>query len=330
LASIQALRFVAVLGVMLHHSLNGAFGATLTHEYVGAAGVDLFFVISGVVIGYIDHDDGVGAFALKRLIRIVPLYWLATLAYMGWRFAAMGDHFDAARVATSFLLIPTKQGWTPIYAPGWSLCFELAFYALFGGLLSFARGRVALISALAAIFLASISIRIPGGVLDTRPFLEFGAGLLISLALRRAEMPSRGLGVAAILMALVGFATNPEPGFARVVVWGLPSALLVVGVLSLEGARAFRGRAISLLGDASYAIYLTHITVMEPIVHYAQVAGLDLQSRLRFVLLREMVLLIPATLAGVGVHLWVELPLLGMLRRAAVVPRSSPSPSVRA
>jgi len=68
LYSIQALRFFAAVGVVIHHSLT-SLGAQMTTVLVGAAGVDVFFVISGVVIGSMDSRDGVLTFAIKRLIR---------------------------------------------------------------------------------------------------------------------------------------------------------------------------------------------------------------------------------------------------------------------
>jgi hypothetical protein len=60
---------------------------------------------------------------------------------------------------------------------------------------------------------------------------------------------------------------------------------------------------------------------MEMLVHEANVLAIDLESRIRFVLLREAVLLSAALAVGVAVHLWIEQPMLRFLRRVALRPR---------
>jgi peptidoglycan/LPS O-acetylase OafA/YrhL len=94
LLSIQALRGVAVLAVVLMHvaqySLQRLGLSVVPLFDVGAAGVDLFFVISGFVIVYASErlfgrPGSTRIFLLRRLIRIVPIYWIATtlaLAYL--------------------------------------------------------------------------------------------------------------------------------------------------------------------------------------------------------------------------------------------------------
>lgn len=95
------------------------------------------------------------------------------------------------------------------------------------------------------------------------------------------------------------------PSEPRVLTWGAPSVLLVLGALSLGEAALIRARFIELLGDASCQ---------------AGLVGIDLESRIRFVLLREAVLLSGALVVGVAVHLWIEKPMLRLLRRAALSP----------
>jgi exopolysaccharide production protein ExoZ len=76
------LRAVATLGVVAWHlasELNSA-GNTVTEFFVGQAGVDLFFVISGFVMVYASTPlfgtpGGSILFLTRRLIRILPLYW---------------------------------------------------------------------------------------------------------------------------------------------------------------------------------------------------------------------------------------------------------------
>jgi peptidoglycan/LPS O-acetylase OafA/YrhL len=66
LDTVQALRGIAALAVVCNHI------PAIEH---GAFGVDLFFVISGFIVCHVAAADP-GRFMAKRLIRVLPLYWL--------------------------------------------------------------------------------------------------------------------------------------------------------------------------------------------------------------------------------------------------------------
>ena len=68
-AGIQALRGILALFVVLEHIRFAA---------CGAFAVDAFFCISGFMIMFSTHDD-TKHFLAKRLIRILPLYYLMTI-----------------------------------------------------------------------------------------------------------------------------------------------------------------------------------------------------------------------------------------------------------
>ena len=79
--SIQYLRGFAAFGVLIYHAAEragGAFG-------LGAAGVDVFFVISGFIMWVVTckRSPSPQEFLLKRVQRIVPLYWGLTLLVAG-------------------------------------------------------------------------------------------------------------------------------------------------------------------------------------------------------------------------------------------------------
>lgn len=89
LVALQALRAAAALAVALHHARHEAgFLRGAAAEQAGYlpwnAGVDVFFVISGFVIAYASgpffgRPGGSRLFLTRRIARVVPLYWLATL-----------------------------------------------------------------------------------------------------------------------------------------------------------------------------------------------------------------------------------------------------------
>jgi len=82
--SIQYLRALAALMVVWVHSLYMIPGVAeeFNAPNFGGAGVDLFFVISGfiMVVTTAEKDVTPMEFFCRRIVRVVPLYWLATLA----------------------------------------------------------------------------------------------------------------------------------------------------------------------------------------------------------------------------------------------------------
>ncbi len=104
----------------------------------GFAGVDVFFVISGFIMWSISaRESRPAAFMVNRIVRITPLYWLATgvmifgaLAGLFPRVVLTPDH-----IVNSLLFIPhvspsNHQVW-PLLVQGWTLNYEMFFYALF-------------------------------------------------------------------------------------------------------------------------------------------------------------------------------------------------------
>ena len=151
--ALQALRGAAALAVFLFHlvpyfavSGTNLFPAWLWRS--GEFGVDLFFVLSGVVLtlGYASRDlsvKGVGRFYLRRGLRIYSGYWPFLLAML-----LVNTSFGFERALDDNLLgsvLLTEIGISKlVLGVSWSLSFELYFYALFG-LLFLVPQRLALV-----------------------------------------------------------------------------------------------------------------------------------------------------------------------------------------
>ena len=284
LTRIQILRAVAAYAVVLHHwSLEIANNTefNIPGSHAGAAGVDLFFVISGFVMVYVaGRRDGPGRFMFDRIARIVPLYWLATLgvlaaiAFRPWLFTF--SHVSPETIASSLLFAPSFNTWgvlQPIHYIGWTLNFEMAFYALFA-LAMFAKPAWRVMVALVLIALLYIL-----GLLapDTHvlsfygdPILfEFAAGCVLGWLVvdeKRLAAMARIPGWIYVAAGVALFVINenlPDLVNNRLVRWGLPAALIVLGivVLDLTRPRARKGLLVA-LGDASYSAYLLHLFVV--------------------------------------------------------------------
>ncbi len=271
--SIQYLRGAAALGVVASHAAHGTFE-------IGASGVDVFFVISGFIMWGVTakRRQTPGQFLKARAIRVAPPYLgLTLLVALG--IVLLPGLFNHAvltprHLLLSLLFIPHHDPYGslfPVLIPGWTLTYEMYFYGLFGlGLASPRRWRgMAICGALLALVGAGAlfgPFDFAAATTYTSPLLlEFAAGIVLA----RWRLSTR-LGVPALLAGLVALACwqwlvgVPSPnGMLRLLVWGLPAALLVAGALSLETALRAKPLALPLrLGGASYGIYLTHVFVL--------------------------------------------------------------------
>src|SRR3984893_12183238 len=135
LIGVQYLRGIAVILVVLHH-------LCFNNTQLGPFGVKIFFVISGLVMWHttVGADISVMSFWHRRLVRIVPLYWISLSILVAIALSApqalKTTVITPENVVKSFLFIPhyhTVQKFiAPILIPGWSLNYEMFFYFIFG------------------------------------------------------------------------------------------------------------------------------------------------------------------------------------------------------
>ena len=335
---IQALRgLAAMLIVVLHaRATLDALGLPLfaLARFVpangfGAFGVDLFFVISGAVIGMaLERDNAPRSFLRARFLRVVPLFWLTATVTIALSIA-LGRTMTIQGLANSITILPLFDSGVvhpPIPSVGWTLAFELFFYAIVAAAFALPMRRRfdAVLAALMLGALIGMTMRpvlVPIlGIACNAMLLEFALGLLV---LRAARHPLAAryapllvvLGAGVLLYsAAIGFGIPSAPqavvagqtSAARVLAWGLPSALLLAGLLAHPDRMRANG-PLPRLGNASYALYLVHAPVMMvlPLI-WPRAGSNDL-------LLLTLVLV--ATLAGLAAHRWVEKPLLARLQR---------------
>jgi exopolysaccharide production protein ExoZ len=144
---LQAARAIAAWLVVADHALleisNNEPNNPVTHLawWLGNAGVYVFFVISGFVMVHISWESfgerGASVdFLRRRIIRIVPFYWLATVAALASHkvWATHGTHAGWTDLVCSLMFIPYfsgEDGWYPILPGGWTLNYEMVFYIVF-------------------------------------------------------------------------------------------------------------------------------------------------------------------------------------------------------
>ncbi|PYE35894.1 exopolysaccharide production protein ExoZ [Rhizobium sp. PP-F2F-G38] len=271
--SIQCLRAVAVLMVALVH-------LSPQQVAIGAAGVDIFFVISGFIMATIGARETPSTFAMRRVARIVPLYWAVTLFMCALALKPgffSNFTFDMPRLVMSLFFIPYRDVdgiiW-PLVQVGWTLNLEIFFYAVFMLCLLTARPVPAAIGAILLLIVVGLLLdpQQAAPIIWTSPLLaEFLFGMLIAILPRpRSLVVALAITVVGVLWFAIAAASQVTPDNEgwRFVVWGGGAALLVLGCLGLEEAGAWprAARPLALLGDASYSFYLLHGLVIALVV----------------------------------------------------------------
>jgi peptidoglycan/LPS O-acetylase OafA/YrhL len=159
----------------------------------------------------------------------------------------------------------------PFLWVGWTLFYEMAFYAVFGLFLGLGRGRgiAATAAVLSGLVLAGSAVPPDNAFLFalTRPvLLMFLAGMVLALwrtGGRRAPGWMRLAALTAVIPAMTLIAPPAEGaamGFDYLAWCGLPALLLALAVLGGELTLP-APRAVLAAGDMSYALYLLHVPI---------------------------------------------------------------------
>jgi peptidoglycan/LPS O-acetylase OafA/YrhL len=342
--SIQYLRALAAFGVFLSHASTSLLehGHALIPMEVGTAGVDIFFVISGFIMYYTTVDRAVTSiqFYLRRLIRIVPLYFaFSTLAFFIARgaphvvrnFSPGVENYFRSIFFIPYYNLNSLDTWTgvPLVRPevgqGWTLNYEMFFYLLFGACLYLPpRFRVRSLVAICALLPTIGLLTHPNGAIlrtYTDPLIiEFIFGVALGYIFVRYSQDSSllrdsrwGRAAAGALLASASFAALIIQGFhrvglTRVVSFGFPALGLVAGALLLERARRMpKSVFLLLLGNASYSFYLLHTFVLAILrrlwQHYFQVDRVSVH--VDFMIVGALI----SETAGILVFLYIERPM---------------------
>ena len=346
LESIQALRAIAAIGVVFTHAitrLSSSFPGASDHALftgaggqltVGDAGVDLFFVISGFIMLHVHRNDFAqhGAplrFITRRILRIVPIYWLLTtvaLAFLAFAPQLFTTHYKGIYlpwIVGSYLFLPiAPPDWnaTPVVGVGWTLNYEMFFYAFFTAALLLPRrlGLTLIFAGFGSLVVIGMLWKPSGPVLGLATnwlLLDFLLGIAIAWRLSSQGKLSRIQIAAAISTGIAALAATivwpaPEEGPLRFLLWGIPAALVVLGMSSVELPRERVGKLMSALGDASYSIYLFQFFALPAWARAMRAGGAEVLPFDADVLL--LTALVVAS--GYGCWLLLERPLGGLAR----------------
>ncbi len=290
LNSIQFLRGIAALGVVLFHSMaieskySGGDFLLPSFFKIGQFGVDLFFVISGFIMITITQmrekkENNRFEFLYKRFSRIYPTYWFyffityAVFLYNPlWVNASQGNQFN---FFDSFFLLPSTI--LPLVMVGWSLTFEIYFYLIFSLFIKFKKSLLvfSLFSWISILILYALygenTILNPTIKLILHPYaIEFilGAFAAIFLSKKIIQKVSLSLSMISIVLATTAFLFlyfnfSPYTKLIQSLICGILFSIIIISLVNIENKKEIRiPKFFIWLGDVSYTLYLSHILVL--------------------------------------------------------------------
>ena len=280
LYNIQALRAIAALLVILHHSLphyevmGGKLPFIKAISSWGFIGVDIFFIISGYIMAYTTFDKprslkSATVFTKHRLLRIYLGYWpfFFAMFYILYK----KHRLDGLDLWGSFWL--TNDNMFQLVLPvSWSLSYELYFYILFAITLLLPvtalkrffpvfTGVFALVT-----YYLYLHPHIPQHIFYSHFLLEFFSGVL--LFIYRERLMHNWLIPIALITAFLayfyGISFETKNGLPRIATFGTGALMVVFLALVAEFKLNLKAsRSIVSLGDASYTLYLSHLVLLE-------------------------------------------------------------------
>ena len=302
--SIHYLRGIAAMMVVIFHIFSSVdfMRDNVSRLMWLRGGVDIFFVISGFVMVQSTIGRAVTPmkFIRQRALRIAPMYWIATFAVMSqipgeWLFKLQSLLFIPA-------MNPESNMMQPVVEPGWTLNYEMMFYAVFA-LTLFLRQSIRF--PVIASFFAGVAII--GAAFDSSAISEFYTRAIILEFIFGMAIAQFGwrLPVVAVPIGIGIMITFQSSSADRLFTLGIPAGLIIAGALSFE-ERLQKSKVADFLGSASYSIYLFHLLALGFFVKIWPDAGTNKAmfgvSAFGFMLL-----------IGCGIHWVLERPLNAIL-----------------
>ena len=308
LHSLDAARGLAATAIVCHHV--GALAANLNGAGTGGAFftladgsfhtfLDFFFVLSGFLAAQRHGEDMgtagcAGAFLVKRFWRLWPILALLTLAklliLLSSDAASVRDDLDLELVVGSMLMLPMDR--YPLIVAAWTLPFEMTFYALVAFAMIASRRALIVLVVVWSVLIFIYGLwqdgeeSFPVAFLLNSYFLEFFCGAALGLWRGWQDFkPSHmvactALGAAGLVIGMISSSWLTEQlHLIQCLWWTAVYCCLIAGMYRFEilwpaeHGWASRVSPLSLLGRASYSVYLIHGPIVVILVAQADGRG---------------------------------------------------------
>jgi peptidoglycan/LPS O-acetylase OafA/YrhL len=315
---LQAGRGLAALAVVLHHaeqSIDRLVGGlpsfiSVPFEY-GYLGVDFFFVLSGFIIYYVSHarvedPHWPHHYLESRLTRVflpyLPIGIAVALAYLAM--PSMGSGLNDWNWVSTLTLLPSDGG--PALSVAWTLQHEIAFYAVAFVFLYLRKVLLGCVIG-GAVAIAYSLINDGGFKAFSLIDLEFIFGIFAAWCFIHGRLRyGLLLPILGITLCAMFFIVGSRHAS---VLFGLGISLVLLPIVRAEAAGHLKiGTLLTLLGDASYSIYLIHHPLMSVVVR--ALTGFPVYLALALTVLASIA-------AGLAYHFLCEKRIISAGRRVA-------------
>jgi peptidoglycan/LPS O-acetylase OafA/YrhL len=285
LRALDGLRLIAAAAVMIFHftaRASSAWGQPTKTVWPGLGavtqygnlGVNLFFIISGFVILMTAWGRGVDTYAVSRITRLFPAYWVSVLLTAGmllvlWR----GKHVTPWMAITNLTMMQSSFGMPNIDGVYWTLWVELRFYLLMAAflLIGITRRRlmaVCLVWPMIAAYAHTSNLPLVADLLIWENAPYFCAGMMLYLIKRDGHTFTSWLLVFYSWAMTVGITARAfRTGVAdltgrerslTVELAAITLAFVLVAVCSSSAAARIQWRWLTVAGAITYPLYLIH------------------------------------------------------------------------
>ena len=285
LYNLDYLRGLAAFGIMIYHYLGWTIGTYTANTFMGRLGiygVSIFYILSGLTLYYVYYNnmkpskEDVLSFLKKRVFRIYPLLWLVTIITIILSKSVPNFTNLLFNLSGLFGFI----AWNKDIAGGvWSIGNELVFYVFFVFFVLFMKSYKTLMMLLSLAILVlylyfAFVILQPDITLNeqwknyanplNQVFLFLG-GFLLGIFFHNIKFKNAFI-ITLLLFAIGLFTFYPATGDVIKIVIGLNRLVFTVCCfiictcfykLTLKFP-AFIHTPLTLLGEASYSVYLLH------------------------------------------------------------------------
>ena len=315
---IQVLRFFAAFSVMMVHLPIIGFGIW---------GVDIFFVISGFIMMYVTENNQKN-FLIKRIIRIVPLYWILTLGVFSiaifYPDLLNNTTANFEHLIKSLFFVPfdkNSSGHFPILFLGWTLNFEIIFYILFSISLIFSKKNKLILSSVFIVLFLLFNSFLSDKYFISASYFDFiffefifGMAAFVIWKKFKDKIPLNLFNhlIFLLFLFLTTFILNYFYAI-RSISYGVPAFILLIYFLFFLNDKRFPKIFVT-LGDASYCIYLLHPYIVQSFYKIFEIGkhGLIIESFF------TMIIAILVCLISILIYKLIELPINISLRKKFV------------
>lgn len=288
--TLQYLRAYAAILVVLNHVWGkGVVSNTLGFYHIGGLGVDIFFIISGFIMCYAlkpryeNKIDMSKDFIIRRILRIYPPYLILLIPFIFLYFAKCffdGSEVSLIYIIKNMLLLPSfipDANYKMFLSVSWTLVYEMFFYVIFAFAILFTaslKKTVLFFSTLIIGMVLSVNfLDIQGERLNWVNFtymigdpimINFVIGSVLYFFFDKIKLIqiNKYFSIFGILILTAVAMKLSATDYSRFISFSIPGTLIFLLTICMNVDK--ENKFISLLGDASYSIYLIHMLFALP------------------------------------------------------------------